>query len=209
MSKTLSGAQILRERTLYQYAQALEAGDFATLARIHAQAETDALLEQQLTALQEAAVAALPEVALAEDAALVRGLLARHLTPGLDEASEPAPITVGEVAGKLHSERRVPAADLDALARLRDLTTPVPRRPALSAVRALGQELGVRASESFWRLFREAALLLGVSHSQQAGFAAARRQTTDAGARSDERRAEPAPPAGPDEPGTGDEEEQP
>ena len=40
------------------------------------------------------------------------------------------------------------------------------------------QHLGVRASEPLLRLFREAALLLGLSQSQQVGFAAARRQGT-------------------------------
>jgi len=54
-----------REKVAYQFAQALEQGDFDTMARIHAMAETDPALEAAITALQEDAAAAEPEVVAA------------------------------------------------------------------------------------------------------------------------------------------------
>jgi hypothetical protein len=168
--------RLARERALYVYGRALAAGDFETMARIHEQAEVDPVLERQLDELLDADAAGLPELALADDADVVRDLLARHITGAQAEDGEaPAPITVGEVAGKLRAERRVSPQDEAALAQLLSQSEQVPARLGLGEVRRFGQRLGVAASDGFWRLFREAALLLGVGQSQQAGLAAARR----------------------------------
>lgn len=185
-NKTDKQLRFERERALYIYSRALEEGDFDVMARIHELAERDPVLERQLAELEEAEAAHLPELALSEDAELVRGLLQRYLTAAEDPV-EPAPLTVGEVAGKLLLERRVAPKDAAALAQLQGQAAEVPARLGLSAVRRLGEGLGVGASEHFWRLFREAALLLGVGHSRQEGFAAARRQQAQKDKKEDEK----------------------
>lgn len=169
-------AAFARERTLYVFARALEEADFDTITTIYAQAESDPVLARMLAEHEEAEAARLPEVALAADAVLVKELLAQHLPSAQLSDAEPEPITVAQVAGKLLAERTVAPSDQEALARLQAQQEPVPAHLGLAEVRRMVQRLGVRASEPLLRLFREAALLLGLSQSQQVGFAAARRQ---------------------------------
>src|SRR5581483_1526413 len=174
--RRMSEAELARERALHVYAAALLQGDLETMGRILRLAEEDPVLARQVEELEAEDEARFPELALAGDAEEVRRLLLQHLpsAQGTDDPEPPA-LTVGDVVSKLLVERRVAPADQAAAEALRRKDVPVPARVGWKDVRRLGQALGVQASEAFWRCFREAALLLGLSQSQQAGFAAARR----------------------------------
>jgi hypothetical protein len=176
-NRRLSPAELARERTLSLYAAALARGDVDTLLALREEAVGDLALQQEIDRLEDQHEAQLPEVALAQDAALVQDLLRRHL-PSAAGTPESAPeaLTVGDVVARLLIDRRVAEADLPAAQGLRDSPAPLPARIGLRQVRRQFQALGVAVSERFVRLFRETALLLGLSHSQATGFVAARRQ---------------------------------
>lgn len=167
-----------RERLLYLYSRALEECDLDAMDRVDKAATGDPELGRLLNELEEAHYAEIPELALAEPAATVRALLREHLPSADTPTPDLRPITVGEVVHKLRADRGLSEADAEAAARLADEATPVPARLSLSELRRLGLSLGVRANETFWRRFRDAAVLLGLSQSQQVAFAAARRQQT-------------------------------
>src|SRR5262249_53333597 len=68
-----------RERGLHLYAAALERADLETMERIHREAEGDPVLARQIQELEEHDATFYAELALEDDAELVRGLLLRHL----------------------------------------------------------------------------------------------------------------------------------
>src|SRR5688572_6470703 len=90
--------QLSLEKTLMRYNAALENGDFETVALILQQAERDAELEKMILEVNDFYAAELEEIALEQDAALIRELIQTELLSALPQAEpELPPLTVGHV----------------------------------------------------------------------------------------------------------------
>jgi hypothetical protein len=106
---------------------------------------------------------------IAQEAQLVTELLGQHL-PGAVEAKEPddSPLTVGQVAARLQADRQVPEADQEANRHLLGSSVSIPNWLNAKVIAKLAEELGVTASQRFWRVFKDTAIMLSMdrSHSQ-------------------------------------------
>jgi hypothetical protein len=179
-----SGRQLARERALYQYANALERGDFATIEIILDEATRDAELEQMIFELHEAYQDE-HESVHANDAVRVRELIRMHLPSGLvkleDEVSEVPPLTVGDVCASLQTKAAIRGGDAKEVKslteQLRQSEAPLPDELTGRKLRQLFAQLGVSVSEGFQEIFREAAIFLSMSREQNmARLSAARRE---------------------------------
>ena len=172
-------SEIWRAKAVYRYVQALDQGDMDSVAAVL----RDALYDPELSRIIAEVNLAYQEeerlTPIADDAHLVRELIRKHLLSAF-EAEEPedeTPLTVGQVAARLQADRRVPPADQEANRRLLGSSTPLPAWLSVQAVRQLAKELGVTASERFWRAFRDTAIMLGMGQRhKRAQLAAAREQ---------------------------------
>ncbi|MFN3650411.1 MAG: hypothetical protein ACK47B_12610 [Armatimonadota bacterium] len=181
MHKPMDADTLRRERLAYRYVRALDRGDLEDVEAVLEAAMDDPLLSHALSEIDLAYQDELSLVPAPADVRLVRELLRKHFnSAGSDEAEEELaeePLTVSDVAVRLQHEKRVPAGDREANRRLLGSHLVVPGFLNLEAVRQLARETGVEASERFWRLFRETAIMLGIGRShQQSQMAAAREQ---------------------------------
>ncbi len=172
-----------REKILYRYSCALERGDFDTIVAILKRAENDALLERMIVEWN-AAYALEQQIAIdAQDVALVRELLAKHLPSGILDESEaelPRP-TVSDVIARMSSDaalkKQLECEAQPAISQLQQSNTPLPRNLTQRGVREIFVTLGVSVSQSFEKFFRETAIFLSMGHEQgRARLAATRRQ---------------------------------
>jgi hypothetical protein len=169
-----------RDETALRYLEALDAGDARTLAGLWEQAEADPRLEQVLGEMTDAlAEEEGPSSDWEADADRVRALLRQHL-PSASAPLDPPPLTVGDVAARLQADvalgARLSVADRAANGRLLADTTPVPEELGLPRFEKWQTTLGVSASAFYWRVFRQAAVLLAMGRCQRTGeLAAARR----------------------------------
>jgi hypothetical protein len=167
--------------TALRYLDALDTGDAGALAELWEQAAGNAKLEQVLDELTDGlAVEEGRDAAWEADAQRVRTLLREHLPSAFAVAADPPPLTVGDVAARLHADSalgaRLSVADRAANGRLLADTTPVPDELGLPHFEKWRTALGVRASAHYWRAFQQTAVLLAMGRCQQAGeLAAARR----------------------------------
>ena len=169
---------------MYRYVRAFDAGDFDAMAEVMTQAEVDPELDRLLVDVNAALheEAGLPP--LQEQAQLVRALLYRHLPSGVQPSEEAvAPLTVGNVAAKLETDHatRTTMAGLSARDRLtnRQLQQSglvLPARLTGRTIVELATRLQATASERYWRLFRETAIVLGMAQERGQVELAARRQ---------------------------------
>lgn len=176
--------QLARERVLYQYANALERGDFEIIEKILDEATCDTDLEQMIFELHEAYQDE-QESAHADDAARVRELIRAHLPSGLaiseDKVLEVPPLTVGDVCASLQTKAAIHGGDAREVKsfteQLRQSEAPLPDELTGRKLRQLFAQLGVSVSERFQELFREAAIFLSMSREQDmARLSAARRE---------------------------------
>jgi hypothetical protein len=160
---------ILREKLIYRYVQAMDEGDVAGITGVLEAALADSELDRIITEIDVAYQAEEKLRPIAQEAQLVRELLGQHL-PGAVEATESddSPLTVGEVAVRLQADRKVPEADNEANRRLLGSSVSIPNWLNAKAITKLAEELGVTASQGFWRVFKDTAITLGIgrSHSQ-------------------------------------------
>lgn len=167
--------------TALRYLDALDAGDVNALAELWEQAEIYPELEQVLGELTDGlAIEEGPSPSWESDAARVRALLREHLPSGFRDEGDPPPLTVRDVAARLQADSalgaRFTAADRAANSRLLADTTPIPDELGLPHFEKWQTTLGVHAGSSYWRAFRQTAVLLAMGRCQQAGeLAAARR----------------------------------
>ncbi len=166
-----------REKMLLRYIRALDEGDMDGVALILEAALADPELDRLLTEVDRGLAEEEGLTPLAVDAQLVRDLARKHFQSAfVEDAAEP-PLTVGDVAARLQADNRVPSADQAANRRLLHSAVVVPDWLTGRRIRDLANELGVTASERFWRLFRDTAIALGMGRSQsQAWLAAAREE---------------------------------
>lgn len=178
MQKQNLNREVLREKLIYCYVQALDKGDMDGVAAVLEAALDDPELDRVLAEINMTYQEEELLTPTAADAQLVRKLLREHLVSAF-VVSEPieTPLTVGEIAARLQADRRVPLADQETNRHLLHSTIPVPEWLSAQAIKQLAKDLGVSASERFWRFFRDTAIMLGMGRNhEQAQLAAAREE---------------------------------
>ncbi len=166
-----------REKAIYRYVEALDQGDADTVAAVLDLALNDLELDQAIAEVNLAIQEEEQLAPLAADAEIVRDLIRTHLRSTRESGeAEDQPLTVGEVAAQLKAERRVPFPDEGANNYLLTNSRPLPAQLSAQTIKRLATDLGVRASDRFWRVFRDTAIMLGMGRSQQAQLLAAREE---------------------------------
>jgi hypothetical protein len=173
------------DKRLVEYATALETHDWATFSVIWNEAGTNPELEQALREFHEGL---LEEQEL--DAEREAGVEAVQQVIAACFPDRPAPfpdilepLKTRDVALQLQSEltsgtSRMTEADKEANQALLNNDTTLPDQLKLPVFEEWCDKSGIKASQSYWRLFRQAALKLTMSRSQQhARLLAAREQT--------------------------------
>lgn len=168
-----------RERILYQYSLALEAGDFDTLGEILALAENDLELGRMIEEVNEVYQAEHTQTADVDARHLVQQLLQEHLPSAFAEEVESVPLTVGDVAAKIQTDAALRGAaqkeTLTVVRKLHNNPTPIPIPIRLPDIKQLFQQLGITVNARFEKLFQDTATLLLMGRGQSV-MAATRRQ---------------------------------
>lgn len=180
MEQNKPEARLAREKLLYRYGAALDRGDFNTVAEVLERAETDLELERMIMELnaQYRVEAEAATGVQSDPAKLVRSLLREHLPSGFTTEDEVVPpLTVSDVAARLEADQKVLPADRSALGQLRGTRRDLPDTINARTLAMLARELGIVASDRFWRAFQQTAVALGLARSQaEMRMAAAREQ---------------------------------
>jgi hypothetical protein len=165
----------IRERAVDRYVRALDAGNFEEITAVLLLAESDAELDRRIAEVNQAYGEELGLAATAQDTETVRDLLRQYLPSAFEETETDAPITVSEVAARLVAENSLPEPDRETGRRLLNIQVTLPDWLSLPEIRKLGERLRIKASDRFWRAFREVALQMSMGRSQTQ-MAAARRK---------------------------------
>jgi hypothetical protein len=178
-----------RERTLYLYLTALEHGDLDAVAAVLRQAENDASLEQMILETNEALNDECRAAIEPCDDKSIQRLLHQHMPSAVANAEEdeiPAEVTIGDVMARLRSDvetTRSARREMDEVGRKLDrLDQPLPDNLSLRSVREFLGRLGLSASQSFQKVFRETAIFLSMGREQRV-LSATRRQKQKPGPR--------------------------
>jgi hypothetical protein len=156
------------------------------MAEVVAEAERDPELDRRIAGVNAALYEEAGLTPLSEQGQVIRRLLATYLPSGVPQPEAPEePLTVGDVAAKLeyeHAARKTMALlseeDRQTNRRLQQSRAPLPAQVTGRTLPALIANLAAEASERYWRLFREAAVMLGMARERgQMELAAVRRQT--------------------------------
>lgn len=167
----------LRDRALHRYIAAMEQGDTEGIAAILEMALDDPELDELISEVNEAYEEEEGLTPTARDADLVRDLLQKHFASAFeDEEVEVAPLEVRQVADRLERDPRVPSTDRGANRSLRDVSVALPRRLDRRGMERLKRDLGVEASERFWRRFKDAAIVMEIGRANSLGRLAAREE---------------------------------
>lgn len=167
----------IREKAIYRYVEALDKAELDTIAAVLNLAVDDPELNQAITEVNFAIQEEMQLTPLAADAEIVRMLIHKHLHCARDVTEvKDLPLTIGEVAAKLKSERRVPFTDEKSNNLILNSQQSLPALLSLEATRLLGKELGVKASDRYWRAFRDAAITLSMGRGHESQLLAAREQ---------------------------------
>jgi hypothetical protein len=170
------------DQTIDRYLQALDQSDIDTVEAILNQAASDPVLERLIHEVNAALYVEDGLDTFARDAEQVRTLARQHLQSAFANEAEieaviERPLTVGDVVARLQADRQIALPDQEASRMLVGSGEELPDEITTRTIRELAGRLSVAASEQFWRVFREAAIMLGLSHSHaQAHLAAAREQ---------------------------------
>jgi hypothetical protein len=170
------------DQTIDRYIQALDQGDIDAVEAILEQAASDPVLDRLIHEVNAALYVEDGLDTFETDAEQVRTLARQHLQSAFLNAVEAEevierPLTVGDVVARLQADRQIALPDQEASRVLLGSGEELPDEITTRTIRELAGRLGVAASEQFWRVFREAAIMLGLSHSHaQAHLAAAREQ---------------------------------
>ena len=171
-----------RTQALDRYIEALDQVDIDTVEAILAQAAGDPELDRLLHEVNTALYIEEGFDTFATDAERVRSLVRQHLQSAfLDDTEVEAmierPLTVGDVIARLQADRKIALSDREAERKLLGSGVELPEEITTRTISELARSIGVAASEQFWRVFRDAAIMLGLGHSHaQARLAAAREQ---------------------------------
>jgi DNA-binding phage protein len=161
-------SSLLREKLIYQYVTALDEGDLDAIAPVLEAALEDPELEQAITEINLAYQEEEGIAPTADDARLVRELLRKHLTSAFETPVETSkPLTVGDVASRLRDESKLSPEDRHIVESLLDFTVELPASLGMPAVKKLGDELGIKASDRFWQAFRTKAIFMRMGRSHE------------------------------------------
>lgn len=170
-------SSFVRERAIYRYVRALDAGNMDEIIAVLQIVESDPELDRIISEINNSFAEELPQFSLSQDANRVRDLLHSHLPSRYPEAVEDSPLIVSEVISRLVSERIIPDADLEISHKLLHVHMSLPEWLSLAEIRKLGVQLRVQASDRFWKVFRDTAIQMSMGRGQ-AQMAAARRKYT-------------------------------
>jgi hypothetical protein len=171
-----------RDQTIDRYLQALDQGDIDTIETILDQAASDPALDRLIHEVNVALYVEDGLDAFVTDAEKVRTLARQHLRSAFVDETEveaiiECPLTVGDVVARLQADRQIALSDQEASRTLLGSGVELPDEITTRTISELARCIGVAASEQFWRVFRETAIMLGLGHSNaQAHLAAAREQ---------------------------------
>jgi hypothetical protein len=166
----------LREKAIYRYVEALDRAELEIVAEVMELAIDDPELSQAIIEVNSAFQQEMQLTPLSADAEIVRTLIHEHLGSGELAHTENLPITVGEVAAKLKSDRRVPFTEERVNDLLLNNQQPLPALLSFEATKQIGRDLGIEASDRFWRAFRDAAITLSMGRGRESQLLAARIQ---------------------------------
>jgi hypothetical protein len=167
---------VLREKAIYRYVEALDRAELEIVAEVIALAIDDPELSQAIIEVNSAFQQEMQLTPLSADAEIVRTLIHEHLGSGELAHTENLPLTVGEVAAKLKSDRRVPFTEERVNDLLLNNQQPLPALLSFEATKQIGRDLGIEASDRFWRAFRDAAITLSMGRGRESQLLAARIQ---------------------------------
>jgi len=166
----------LREKAIYRYVEALDRAELEIVAEVMELAIDDPELSQAIAEVNSALQQEMHLTPLSADAEIVRTLIHEHLRSGELAHTEHLPLTVGEVAAKLKSDRRVPFNEERVNDLLLNNQQPLPALLSFEATKQIGRDLGIEASDRFWRAFRDAAITLSMGRGRESQLLAARIQ---------------------------------
>jgi Zn-dependent peptidase ImmA (M78 family) len=179
-----NGEARLRNRALHRYIAAMDRGDVEGVAAILEMALDDPELDGMISEVNEAYEEEEGLTPTARDAELVRDLIHKHFASAFEGGeTETAPLEVRQVANRLERDPRVPSADRVANSSLRGVSVPLPRRLDRRGMERLKRDLGVEASERFWRRFKDTAVVMEIGRADSLGRLAAREERERRGAR--------------------------
>ena len=167
---------VLREKAIYRYVEALDRAELEIVAEVIGLAIDDPELSQAIIEVNSAFQQEMQLTPLSADAEIVRTLIHEHLGSGELVHTENLPLTVGEVAAKLKSDRRVPFTEERVNDLLLNNQQPLPALLSFEATKQIGRDLGIEASDRFWRAFRDAAITLSMGRGRESQLLAARIQ---------------------------------
>jgi hypothetical protein len=163
-----------RQKLIQRYISALDNGNFDDVMIVLEEASKDSVLDQMIVEINRAIEQEEELTPFAKDAYLVRDLVQTHFDP-IEILEDERQITIADVAARMQVDRKVPLADQEIHKQLLRLATPLPEILNIQAIRKLASNLQINASEKFWRVFRDTAIMLGIGRGQ-ARMAAARKQ---------------------------------
>jgi hypothetical protein len=166
----------LREKAIYRYVEALDRAELEIVAEVIGLAIDDPELSQAIIEVNSAFQQEMQLTPLSADAEIVRTLIHEHLRSGELAHNENLPLTVGEVAAKLKADRRVPFTEERVNHLLLNNQQPLPALLSFEATKQIGKDLGIDASDRFWRAFRDAAITLSMGRGRESQLLAARIQ---------------------------------
>jgi hypothetical protein len=166
----------LREKAIYRYVEALDRAELEVVAEVIGLAIDDPELSQAIIEVNSAFQQEMQLTPLSADAEIVRTLIHEHLRSGELAHNENLPLTVGEVAAKLKSDRRVPFTEERVNDLLLNNQQPLPALLSFEATKQIGKDLGIEASDRFWRAFRDGAITLSIGRGRESQLLAARIQ---------------------------------
>lgn len=168
-------ATINRQKAIQRYVSALDKGNLDDVLVVLEEATEDPILDRMIVEINQAIEQEEGLTPFAKDAQLVRTLVEKHFDNFQLAESDDRPITVGDVAARMQADRNVPVSDQVVHKELVRLAIPLPKFLNIQAIRKLASNLQVNASEKFWRVFRDTAIMMGIGRGQ-ARMAAARKQ---------------------------------
>lgn len=164
-----------RDELIALYVTALDANDFENAFAVLEAAAGDVELDCLISEINRDYEREIQLQPFAEDAATVRELIKESFSSA-SEVNEfvPKAVTLGDVARQMEAKGKVTSQDAAANRELLQAETPLPRQLNLPEIRRVLSEFKIKASEKFFRLFHETAILLEMRQGHQLGLQAAR-----------------------------------
>lgn len=165
----------LRKIAVHRYVHALDHGDIDTVIQILEEALGDPELDHAIAEINQAIEEEVILTPIADDAQLVRDLIQKHFPNSMStDFGEHEALTVRDVAAQMQAKQNIPVADKQAHQELLGKSIELPSWLSIQEIKHLANDLQIQASDRFWRLFRETAIMMGMGRGQ-AQMAAARR----------------------------------